>query len=550
MSIVCRVITSLTIVMAVVGWVGGQGSGVRVSAQQRTDDAPAYGDTLIRGLAANISGLIPNITGDKYSHEAVSLIYNGLITHDKDTNIVPDLAESWTLAPDCREVTFKLRKNARWHDGKPFTADDVVFTYQLMVHPKTPSPYKDDFEDVASIEAVDPFTVRVKYKAPFANAVFIWGQSMLPKHLLEKAMLDGKLKEAPQNATDPVGTGPYRFGEMRSGDKLVVVANPDYYAGRPYISRVVYRIIPSQATMFLELKAKGIDQADLTALQYQRQTDFAAFRTGFNKFRYAANVYTYLGLNHKDPRFADKRVRQAFAHAINKRDLLEGVRLGLGREATGPYKPGTWVYNPNVRTYPHDPARARKLLAEAGWTTKNADGLLVKDGQPFTFELFISQGSDEGRKTAEIIQAQLREIGIGAELRVLEWAVLLKEHIKKRTFAAALLAWGVGLDPDQYSIWHSSQVGPDEFNFVSFKNAEIDSLLVRGRRTCQQAERKKIYDRIQDILAEEEPLVFLFFRDVLPTVASRVKGIVPGAIGIDYNMQQWYVPKRMQLYQD
>jgi len=203
-----------------------------------------------------------------------------------------------------------------------------------------------------------------------------------------------------------------------------------------------------------------------------------------------------------------------------------------------------------VRTYPHDPARARKMLAEAGWTTKNADGLLVKDGQPFTFDLLISQGSDEGRKTAEIIQAQLRDVGIGAELRVLEWAALLKDHIKTRTFAAAVMAWGVGLDPDQYSIWHSSQVGPDEFNFVSYKNAEVDALLVRGRRTCQQAERKKIYDRIQDILAEEQPLVFLFFRDTMPAVASRVHGIVPGPIGIDYNTNEWYVPKRLQVYQD
>ena len=541
---------SVLLTAALVSWTGGDGSALRADAAQGAAGERAYGDTLIRGLAANISGLIPNIIGDKYSHDAVSLIYSGLITHDKDTNIIPDLAESWNLAPDCREATFKLRKNVKWHDGKPFTADDVVFTHQLMTHPKTPSPYKDDFEDVTSVEALDAHNVRVKYKAPFANALYIWGQSMLPKHLLEKYVQEGNLKEAPQNSTSPVGTGPYRFQEFRSDEKFVVTANPEYYAGRPYISRVVYRIIPSQATMFLELKAKGVDQADLTALQYQRQTDYPAFKAGYNKYRYAANVYTYLGLNHKDPRFADRRVRHAFAHAINKKDLLEGVRLGMGREATGPYKPDTWVYNPNVRTYAYDPARAKKLLAEAGWTTKNADGVLVKDGQPFTFELLVSQGSDEGRKTAELIQAQLRDIGVVAELRVMEWAALLKGHIKKRTFAAALLAWGVGLDPDQYSIWHSSQVGPDELNFVSYKNADVDALLVRGRRTCQQSERKKIYDRIQEILADDQPLVFLFFRDIMPAVASRVQGIVPGPVGIDYNTYEWYVPKRLQLYQD
>ena len=525
-----------------------RGDGVDVSAAPRPAGARAHGDTLIRALGANISGLIPNIVGDKYSHDAVALVYNGLITHDKDTNIVPDLAESWDLAADCRELTLRLRKNVRWHDGHPFTADDVVFTYKLMSHPKTPSPYKDDFEDVTSVDALDPHTVRVRYKSSFANALMMWSQSMLPRHLLESYMLSGKLKEAPQNFTNPVGTGPYKFHEIRSGEKIVVVANPDYYAGRPYISRIVYRIIPSQATMFLELKAKGIDQADLTALQYQRQTDYPAFKSAYNKFRYADKVYTYLGLNHADQRFADRRVRQAFAHAINKRDLIEGVRFGMAREATGPYKQGTWVYNPNVRTYPYDPARARRLLAEAGWTTKNADGLLVKDGQPFTFELLISQGSDEGKKIAEIIQAQLREVGVGVELRVLEWAALLKEHIKKHRFAAAALAWSTGLDPDQYSIWHSSQTGPDEFNFVSYKNTEVDGLLERGRRTCRQSDRKKVYDRLQELLAEELPVVFLYFRDTMPAVASRVYGIVPGPIGIDYNMYEWYVPKQLQLY--
>lgn len=510
---------------------------------------PVPGDTLIQALPANISGLIPNIIGDKYSHDAVALIYNGLVTHDKDTNLIPELAESWDLGADCLDLTFKLRRNVRWHDGQPFTAADVVFTYQLMVHPKTPSPYKDDFEQVQSVEAVDDYTVRVRYKHPFAKAIMTWAHSILPKHLLEKYMLEGKLREAPQNFTAPIGTGPYKFREMRSGEKFVVVANPDYFAGPPYISRIVYRIIPSQATIFLELKARGIDQStNLTALQFKRQTDYPAFRKAYNKFRYAANVYTYLGLNHQDPRFADKRVRQAFAYAINKRDLIEGVRLGLAREATGPFKPGTWVYNPNVRTYPYDPARAAALLAEAGWTTKNAAGLLVKDGRPFTFDLIISQGSDEGRKVAEIIQAQLREVGIGAELRVLEWAAFLKEHIKKRRFSAAAMAWQIGLDSDQYAIWHSSQTGPDEFNFISYKNPEVDALLERGRKTCQQSERKVAYDRMQEILAEEQPLIFLYFRDMLPVVATRVRGIVPGPIGIEHNMSEWYVPKQLQVY--
>src|SRR5216117_4375564 len=174
---------------------------------------------------------------------------------------------------------------------------------------------------------------------------------MLPKHVLEPYVREGRLRDAPQNRSNPIGTGAYRFKEWKSGEKVVLIANPDYFEGRPYISRVVYRIIPSSATTFLELKAKGVDGAKLTALQFKRQTEYPAFRKAYTKYQYAANVYVYLGLNLRDPRFADRRVRQAFAHAINKRELIEGVRLGLAREATGPYKPGTWVYTDKVKTY-------------------------------------------------------------------------------------------------------------------------------------------------------------------------------------------------------
>jgi peptide/nickel transport system substrate-binding protein len=371
---------------------------------------------------------------------------------------------------------------------------------------------------------------------------------MLPRHLLEPWVREGKLREAPQNRSNPVGTGAYRFGEWKSGEKVVLLANPDYFEGRPYISRVVYRVIPSQATIFLELKAKGVDSAGLTALQWKRQTDYPAFRRAFHRFQYPANAYTYLGFNHKDRRFADRRVRQAFAHALNKRELIDGVLLGLGREATGPYKPGTWAYNPNVKTYPYDLEKARALLAAAGWTEKNAEGLLVKDGQPFAFELMTNQGNDERKKVAEIVQASLKELGVRVDIRVIEWASFLKEYIKKRRFEAIILGWGIGQDPDQYEIWHSSKTGPDELNHISYANPEVDQLLEQGRVSCVQAERTRYYHRVQEVLAEDQPILFLYFRDALPVVSSRVKGIVPSPNGIRYNFHEWFVPKHLQRY--
>jgi len=507
-----------------------------------------HGDTFIEALLGNISGLIPNVTSDGASHEVANNIYTGLVTQDRELNIVPDMAESWTFSPDCLDLTFKLRRNVKWHDGHPFTADDVVFTYETMINPKTPTAYREEFKVVGSVEAPDPYTVRIHYPQPYAKALLSWSMWMLPKHLLASYAREGKLREAPQNRDQPVGTGPYKFQEWRSGEKVVLVATRDYYREGPYISRVVYRIIPSQPTIFLELKANGIDSAGLTALQFKRQTDFPAFRKAYNKYPYPANAYTYFGFNLKDPRFADKRVRQAFAYAINRREIIEGVILGLGREATGPYKPGTWPYNPNVKTYPYDPARARQLLAEAGWKARNADGILVKDGRPFTFELMTNQGNEERRKIAEIIQASLKEVGVQVEVRIIEWASLLKEYLKKKRFEAIVLGWGIGTDPDQYNIWHSSKTGPDELNQISFANAEVDELLEKGRSSCQQAERVKYYYRLQEILAEEQPLVFLYFRDALPVVASRVHGVVPSANGIRYNFPEWFVPKALQRY--
>jgi peptide/nickel transport system substrate-binding protein len=527
---------------------GGEADSAVDQGVGRPGDTPAHGDTFIEALTGNISGLIPNVLTDSPSFEVGSLIYNGLVTRDRDLNLVGELAESWKFSKDCLDLTFGLRRNARWHDGRPFTAADVIFTYETMINPKTPTAYREDFKAVESVEAPAPYTVHVRYKQPYAKALQSWGIWMLPRHLLEPYVREGKLREAPQNRTSPVGTGAYRFREWKPGEKVVLVANPDYFEGQPYISRVVYRIIPSQATIFLELKARGVDAAGLTALQFKRQTEYPAFRKAYHKYEYPANAYTYLGFNLKDPRFADRRVRQAIAHAIDKQELIDGVLLGLGRDATGPYKPGTWAHNPNVKRYPHDMAKARALLAEAGWKA-NDDGVLVDThGQPFAFELLTNQGNDERKKVAEIVQASLKDLGIHVDIRVIEWASFLKEYIKKRRFDAIILGWGIGLDPDQYEIWHSSKTGPDELNHISYANPEVDALLEQGRRSCRQAERKTYYDRLQAILAEDQPIVFLYFRDALPVVSSRVRGIVPAPNGIRYNFNEWYVPKHLQRY--
>ena len=501
---------------------------------------PAHGDILVEGSIGDASNLIPLLASDSTSHEIAGLVFNGLIKYDKDVHIVGDLAESWEISRDGLVITFHLRKGVRWHDGKPFTAHDVLYTYQVTVDPKTPTAYAGDFLKVKKAEVLDDHTFRATYDRPFAPALMSWSVGILPRHLLE-----GRDITTSPLGRHPLGTGPYRFKEWVAGQKIVLVSNPDYFEGRPYIDGYILRIIPDTATMFLELRANGIDRMGLTPLQFTRQTENNLFRENYRKYRYLSFAYTYMGYNLKNPLFADKRVRQALAHAVNREEIIDGVLLGLGKPANGPYKPGTWAHNPNVRTYPHDPEKAKALLAEAGWRRTDG-GFLEKDGKPFEFEIITNQGNEIRAKCDEIIQRRLAEIGIRVKIRVIEWAAFVNDFINKRKFDATILGWTIPMEPDLYDVWHSSKTGPQELNFVSFRNDEVDALIVRARETFDQPLRKRCYDRIQEILAEEQPYLFLYVPDALPILHARFRGVEVAPLGIGWNFIRWYVPKAEQ----
>jgi peptide/nickel transport system substrate-binding protein len=504
---------------------------------------PAYGDILVRGAIGDASNLIPFLSSDSASHEIAGRVYNGLVKYDKDMNIVGDLAQSWDITANGLVITFHLRKGVKWHDGQPFTAADVFYTYQVTVDPKTPTAYAEDFKMVKKAEAPDDYTFRVTYDKPFAPALISWSSSILPRHLLAgKDITKSPLKR------HPIGTGPYKFKEWLAGQKIVLVSNPDYFEGRPYIDGEITRIIPDTATMFLELRAQNLGLMILTPLQYTRQTENNLFKNNFNKYRYLSFAYTYLGYNLKNPLFADKRVRQAISYAINKDEIISGVLLGLGKPAHGPYKPGTWAYNDNVKKYNYDPQKARELLREAGWTKLNNDNVLEKDGKPFVFEIVTNQGNETRQKCAEIIQRQLADIGITVKIRILEWSAFVTNFINKRRFDAVILGWTIPLDPDAYDVWHSSKTKPEELNFISYNNPEADEMLVKGRSTFDQKERKKYYDRFQEILAEDQPYTFLYVPDALIITHNRFRGIQPAPIGLEYNFIKWYVPKDEQKY--
>lgn len=502
---------------------------------------PAYGDVLVEGSIGEPSTLIPILASDSASHSVAALIYNGLVKYDKNLNLTGDLAERWVISPDGLTITFHLRKGVKWHDGQEFTSRDVLYTYQIIINPKTPTAYAEDFLQVKKAVALDRYTFRVVYARPFAPALASWGLNILPAHLLEdKDITRSDL------ARKPVGTGPYRFSAWIPGQKLVLEAFTDYFEGRPYIDRRVFRIIPDTSTMYMELKAGGLDMMGLTPVQYKRQTNSRQFLERFNKFTYPVPAYTYLGYNLKNPLFRDKRVRQAITSAISKDELVEGVLFGLGQAGHTPFQPGTWANNPDLKPFPYDPVVAEQLLIEAGWA-KGDNGLLMKDGKPFSFTILTNQGNEQRIKTAQIVQYRLKKIGIDVKIRVLEWASLLTNYIDTRNFDAVLMGWSISQDPDQYDIWHSSKTGAKELNFISYQNPEVDRLLEEGRGTFDKEKRRKCYFRMQEIIADEQPYTFLYVPAALPVISSRFRGIEPAPAGIGHNVIKWYVPQKEQL---
>jgi peptide/nickel transport system substrate-binding protein len=542
----------ITCVIALCGGCTSEDKGPGVPSSQQTpastdaqaQDQPVFGDMLVRGTIGDASVLLPVLAADSASGDVNGLVYNGLVRYDKDIKLEGDLAEKWDISEDKLKITFHLRKNVKWHDGEPFTAKDVEYTYKVTVNPATPTAYATDFLKVKRCTVLDPYTVEVLYDKPYAPALGSWGMSMMPSHLLEgQDITKSPLKR------HPVGTGPYRFDEWKTGEKIVVNSNHDYFEHRPYINRVMWRIIPDLATMFLELKAGRLDEMALTPLQYTRQTNTQWFKDNFVKYKYLTFNYTYLGYNLKRPLFQDRKVRQALTTAINRENLVKGILLGLGKVTNAPYKPDSFWYNHNVKTFPYDPEKAKKMLAEAGWTQTNEEGILVKDGKPFEFTIITNQGNELRKNAATLIQADLRKVGIKVNIRVIEWAAFLKNFINKRNFDATLLGWGIGIDPSQIDIWDSHKTAETQLNFISYQNEEVDKLLQLGASTYDRNERKKYYDKFQEIIAEDQPYTFLYVGDALPIISSRFKGVKPAPIGIGYNFIDWYVPKALQKYQ-
>lgn len=502
-----------------------------------------YGDSIVVGSIGDARTLIPILASDSASGDICSLVFNGLLKYDKDINLIPDLAQTWQVLDNGLTILFKLKKNVLWHDGVPFSAKDVEFTYKKLIDPNVKTPYSGDFEKVKSFEVLDDYSIKISYKEPFSPGLASWGMWIMPQHILEKEDFNNT-----KFSRRPIGTGPYKFDFWKTQEKIALDYFKDYFEGRAFIDRYLYRIIPDEATLFLELQVEGVDFSGLTPFQYHYQTESQYFKKTFSKYKFPSFGFTYLGLNLKNPLFKEKRVRQALDYAIDKNEIIKGVLLGLGRVCSGPFLPESWAYNQDVALREFNRTKAKELLKTAGWLDHDGDGWLDKDGKPFEFTIITNQGNDQRRTAAEIIQRRLSDIGIKVKIKIIEWSSFISDFINQRKFDAVLLGWSLSRDPDNYDIWHSSKTKEGEFNFISYSNAEVDELLIKARRTFIQQERASYYKNIQQIIYDDAAYIFLYVPDSLPIVHKRFRGIEPAPIGIGYNFIKWWVARNEQLY--
>lgn len=502
---------------------------------------PASGGSIFFGTIGEASNLIPYLTSDSASHEVADLIYTAPLRYNKDLQPEPWAAESWSMEDGGKRMRFTLRKGILWEDGQELTAEDVAFTCKLAADPATGSPYAEDFLRIKELRVIDRYTFEVRYDQFFARAVSTWMNPILPKHILE-----GQNIRSTPFARKPMGAGPYRLKSWEPGSRIVLEASPTYFAGKPRIDEVVYRIIPDNATMFMETRAGRLDVMDLSPLQYLRQTSGPEWQSRFHQFRYIASVYIFLGFNLEHPFFKDVRVRRAISMAIDREGIIKGVLLGQGVPAFGPFKPGSWPYHPGLKPLPRNIAAARALLAEAGFADHNGDGLLDRDGQPLAFTILTNQGNEQRILAATVMQSQLREVGIDVRIRTVEWAAFIREFVNKGRFDAVLLGWTIPQDPDLFSVWHSSQTFEGGLNFTHYRNPEVDKLLEEAQSTPDQKKRAELYYRIQEIFDADQPYCFLFVPYALPVVQRRFQGIEPALAGIMYNFEKWWIPKSLQ----
>ena len=557
---------------------GAATTATAAAAATASATAPVTGGNAIWSTYGTLSFINPILVSDTATALLVNFIFDPLVNFDTKYNPIPGLAEKWSTSTDGKTWTFNLRPNVTWHDGVAFTSADVAFTVQAILHPaytgqrvsnytqlmgaqsyldklkqmqadlKAKKLTSDQFntQSVAAwqdwikqgaIETPDPNTVLFHLTdifAPFLTNV--GGAAPIPQHLLKDqlgaAMPTGNFNQK------PIGTGPFQWIEGDLKDHVTVGRFDAYWGDKAYLSQIITRIIPEVTTAEAALQSK---QLDYSQIQPQDADRFKTLNF-LDVLTSPTFAYEYMGYNLTHPLFQDEQLRIAICYAVDKTALVKDLLQGYGDVVWTHGSPARWDYNPNVTKYEYDPAKAKSILAAAGWKP-NSSGILEKNGQPLKFTISTSQGNGVPQKATVVVQQSLKNIGMDVAVQQFDWSTFVNKVLLAKNFDAAVVGWSLGADPDSYSIWHSGQ----SFNFVTYNNPQVDKLEEQGRTTLDQAGRTKIYQQLQETLATEQPYLFLYSQNAIDGVNKRVEGpITDSPRGLTWNVDQWFIPKGMQ----
>ena len=497
---------------------------------------PKVGGQAIVALNGDPKLMCPIIRSEVSAIKASWPVFERLARANPETmENMPELATSWEYSKDLTSLVAKLRKGVTWHDGKEFTAEDVKFTFEKVMDKKTRTQFRIQITDLKSVDVVGPYTVKFNLKSPSASFQAALQIPIIPKHLLE-----GKDVNTDEFNHKPVGTGPFKFKEWVPGDHATVVAYEKHWRKRPYLDRIVFKVLPDTNVRMAQLKTGEIDIMDavepLQLKQLSKDSKLAAYRM-------VQTNYYGLFWNVNKPPFNDIRVRKALNHAIDKKTIIEKVLLGEAIPAYSVYQPPfKWAYTDDVYKLEFSPEKAKKLLAEVGWKDTDGDGILDKDGKPFRFTLTGDTASPTRRRNVMISQQYLKSIGLDVKIQFKEWHDFLENYqwSPKKEMTFLWNAFNPPMDPDMLARrWHSKS-GP-RTNQTRYSNARVDELFAKGKSTIEQSERAKIYHELQRTIAKDVPMIFIYYPIEIAVANKRLQGVVPSPWRVYHNMEDWYI---------
>lgn len=501
--------------------------------------SPPPGGRLVAGVRGDVSSFNIYTATNAFSQEIDDLLFLKLADEQDDFGQGPpsfraSLASSWETSADRRRIVFHLDPRARWSDGTPVTSADVLFSHRVAVSPEVGWAGADVKDRIESVTAPDARTVVYTFKQPYPYALMdaVEG-NVLPAPKYEPIPLAEWPKRAFREA--PVVSGPFRLKRYEPGSIIELERNPAWARSPlPGLDAVVFKILPDESALLNELLSGGVDFMENVSEDAARKIETVP---RLRVARAPDLSYGFICWNTARPLFADARVRRALTMAIDRNAILEGLLPRTGRPSLGPILSFMWAFDREARPIPHDLARARDLLREAGWSDADGDGVLDRGGVPFRFELETNQGSKLRSDVVEMVASQLRKAGIEAIPRTLEFAAFVARH-QKHDFDAFVSSWRESTKVDLRSVLHSS-AKDGGYNYGSYANPELDALIDKAREESDPSAARDLWRRAQRIVAQDQPFTFLFERDRLHAVPMRLEGMRSSPRSAYAGLEEW-----------